>query len=100
MGMYNEVFKNCPKCGGVCKVKIPQITLGFGGFNLDDLDSLAKDLDESELQQLHTVVKDYKFFCQYDKCGHSFYLEETQNRRLALARKLFGGVTYVEKDAD
>lgn len=37
MGMYNEVFYNCPKCGGTGYMQIGQIVLGFEGFDRQDL---------------------------------------------------------------
>lgn len=63
MGMYNEVFKDCPTCDAPCMIQIPQIVLGFGGFNLSDPDDLRLKLEPNELDQLWAILKDKSFYC-------------------------------------
>lgn len=63
MGMYNEVFKKCPHCSnGTGYLQIHQIVLGFGGFNLDDPNSLNR-LSLDELSQLREAVTGGDFHC-------------------------------------
>jgi len=69
MGMYNEVFKSCPECGTQCEIQIPQVVLGFGGFNLDNLDTL-KQLSEKEVLTLKDYLSDETFWCE--KCNNPF----------------------------
>jgi hypothetical protein len=80
MGMYNEVFKQCPNCkkrgreGGY--LQITQIVLGFGEFDLDDKFNLFHH-SVSTLELLEQYIKeelsDYGYFaCQ--SCGHTFKL--------------------------
>lgn len=88
--MYNEVFKNCPECGYQCEIQISQVVTGFGGFNLNDTDSLALRLNEEQLHELHEKVKDSTFHCP---CDHSFNAITSENRtdhKKQLAKELFG----------
>lgn len=87
MGMYNEVFKRCPEpnCEGTGYMQVPQVVLGFGGFHLDNLDSLS-ELTEDELRELHSLVMRRTFRC--DKCHTTFHLKSQWNK--ALAQELFG----------
>lgn len=93
MGMYNEVFSQCPKCNGIGYMQIGQIVLGFGGFYIDKPESLADDLDESQLKELHEKVCEGMFQCQ--SCNHTFnpLTEKTMKMakaiRIELAKKLF-----------
>lgn len=81
MGMYNEVFKSCPKCGKTCETQIPQVVLGFGGFNLDNPNcSGLKELTVRQKRELAEYVGDSTFHCQggnrgHVGCGHSFQVE-------------------------
>lgn len=89
MGMYNEVFKRCPKeCGRRAMTQIkPQIVLGFGGFDLDRPERLAEDLDADQLRQLEESIKGEWFECS---CGHRFQLcsEAELEERYAIAERL------------
>ena len=85
--MYNEVFKKCPRCGGRGYLQIGQIVLGFGEFNLDDPEDLARKLSEEQMRALAERVKEEWFRCE--KCERGFLLEETRQRREQLARELF-----------
>lgn len=103
MGMYNEVFKKCPNCGKTGYMQIPQIVLGFGGFNLDDRTTLERySLDQ--LHELHIAVRGKTFHCggyspstipennPHDGCGHHFtFLEATgkKDERTAMLREFF-----------
>jgi hypothetical protein len=60
--MYNEVFLKCPRCGKSCTEQISQVTLGFGGFDLDNPESLAAALDEQQL----SCTKDFEI--QHTPC--------------------------------
>lgn len=62
MGMYNEVFKRCPECGKRGYLQIHQIVLGFGGFNMDDPETL-KELSPSQLEELHEAIEGETFVC-------------------------------------
>jgi len=87
MGMYNEVFKKCPKCGKFGYMQISQIVLGFGGFYLDYPESLAKQLDIDEIKLLFERVEDDGFLCE---CGNYFTLHEKKNtdEKIELINKL------------
>lgn len=90
MGMYNEVFSTCPVCGGRGYMQIHQIVLGFGGFYIDDTDSLADQLDEDQLQELHRCVMEGMFVCEGGDCHHHFNpLRSDTALRRNLARQLF-----------
>lgn len=90
MGMYNEVFKACPKCSGMGYAQIGELVSGFGGFDLDSPESLAEELTEDQLLSLKESVSGLWFECQ--SCEHSFQIEDEEDkaRRLALAKELFG----------
>jgi len=91
MGMYNEVYKNCPKCGKSCTQQIAQIVLGFGQFNLDSPDSLGNELTAEQLYELKAAVMKERFWCQKDEggCGNNFMLGNQDQQRKELARNLF-----------
>lgn len=69
MGMYNEVYCRCPKCGGLGYMQISQIVLGFGEFNIQDRTTL-EDLTSDQLEQLHEEVSEEQFECQ--SCNAQF----------------------------
>jgi hypothetical protein len=78
MGMYNEVYKQCPQCGQQCYMQISQVVLGFGNFNLDNPSSM-EDLTHSQKQEFAEIMNDEekKFWCNGGQdesggCGHSF----------------------------
>jgi len=85
MGMYNEVFKACPECHSSAIMQIPQITLGFGGFNLDDPESIAKELTPEEIDQLIEYVKDkHRYFeCP---CQHIFQIQDTAEKSASVTK--------------
>ncbi len=62
MGMYNEVYKTCPTCGGKGIMQITQIVLGFGCFDLDNPESITSKLNENEVRLLVNEVKENKWF--------------------------------------
>lgn len=74
MGMYNEVYKNCPECERRCEIQIGQIVLGFGCFDLDNPRDLASRLDAEQLVDLKEMVASKTFYCSSDDggCGNSF----------------------------
>lgn len=76
MGMYNEVRKQCYNCGATCEIQIPQVVLGFGGFNLDDPNSDAiQDLTYEQKLELKEYVEAESFYCGHDSCNSSFEVE-------------------------
>lgn len=95
MGMYNEVFKRCPKCFKRCTAQIGQIEYGFGGYDLDDPKSLSDRLTSQQLLDLYDRVKNEIFWCQAyhegesEGCGHGFTLHIDEDKE-KLARDLFG----------
>lgn len=90
MGMYNEVFKKCPEpgCNGLGYTQIGQIVGGFGGFYLDNPESIAEELTLDEVHQLRNAVKDEWFVCQ--KCNESFQLnsENKKDEKLKVLNEL------------
>ncbi len=93
MGMYNEVFKMCPKCNETCCIQISQIVLGFGGFDLNRPSTL-EELTVSELQQLKAVLVDEQFYCTDEDtgCGNTFSaLGGDETEKLKLIDELTGG---------
>lgn len=85
MGMYNEVFCKCPRCGGRGYMQISQIVLGFGGFDLDNYHTLD-DLDIDHIMELRARVLNKDFVC--DDCGNIFNPYRDTSREL-LIYKLF-----------
>lgn len=86
--MYNECYKRCLNCGKQNEAQISQVTLGFGEFNLDDLEDLVHRLDERELRLLHSYLQDKYFYCD---CGRIYSAINGRNEeKLELAKKLFG----------
>ncbi len=96
MGMYNEVHKSCPKCYRRCTIQISQVVFGFGNFDLDDPESLAKELTHDQIKVLHSRVVNERFWCVDDLdrsrkgCGRSFMVKDYSSYdRLDLAKQLF-----------
>ena len=69
MGMYNEVYANCPECNRKCMIQIPQIVLGFGEFDLDNLQTFWS-LTDDKIEQIRDCIKKEFFFCK--ECGCYF----------------------------
>lgn len=97
MGMFNEVFKKCPVCGGRGYMQIHEIVLGFGGFDLDDPRTLGK-LTIPQLYELHGAVDrpNQHFLC--DDCQDYFTLAQANDKQIIedrdeLIRAMFGGAT-------
>ena len=101
MGVYNEVYKKCPKCkDGYGYCQIGAVYMGSTGFftatfRLDSLESLVEQLDEEGLRELHSRLEDQDFVCGSDPmnpegCGHSFRINDSTQNRLAIAKELFG----------
>lgn len=84
MGMYNEVFYTCPECKGRGYMQISQLVLGFGGFDLENHETL-RDLDTDYLLELKARVLDDNFIC--DDCGHVF--NPYKKDKKLLIRELF-----------
>jgi len=89
MGMYNEVCKSCPKCGRQMNIQISQVVLGFGNFDLDSKDSFS-ELDERELKQVYSFIKDETFQCYKEGCEGSWSLKNGDSLREKLLNKLIG----------
>jgi len=95
MGMYNEVFKKCPRCGGKGYMQVHQIVLGFGEFDLDRPETMEK-LSVADLHELHAAVSNRNEHFSCEACNNWFTLdqangEDTVQERHELIRKLFGG---------
>lgn len=101
MGSCNTIIKKCPFCekgrgvmyiGGIRD----HSDLEWDRFDLDNVKSLAEELNEKELHRLHNAVKQQKFYCNGEVsdeyCGRGFLLEAEQDNREAVAQELFGGV--------
>jgi hypothetical protein len=86
MGMYNEVFKTCPECAHISVMQIPQIVLGFGGFNLDAPDSIAEELSPEEVDQLINYVKDRHRYFECPECHNTFQLKDTAEKSASVAK--------------
>lgn len=87
MGMYNEVYCTCPKCGACAEMQIHQIVSGFGEFNIQDRTTL-EELTQDQLQELHDAVCKGKFGCP--KCHKQFNpLVQTEPNNDTI-RRLFG----------
>lgn len=75
MGMYNEVFDECPQCGKRSGyLQISQLVLGFGEFDIADLAYLKKrydrgDLTADDLQRLAAAIEGEVFCCRADRLG-------------------------------
>lgn len=92
MGMYNEVYRNCPECNKQCRVQIGQIVLGFGGFNLSNPEELAGMLTGEEIETLREYLVDKTFYCRKDDngCGaHFTACGEAHETRADRIRQLF-----------
>jgi len=91
MGMYNEVFKLCPKCQCNAIMQIPQIVLGFGGFHLDDPESIAEKLSPEDVDQLIEYVKDSDRYFECQNCHHTFRLQDAIEKSTSVKklRRLF-----------
>ena len=89
MGMYNEVFKRCPYCGGRGVMQISQIVLGFGEFNLDDPEDIASRLSQDDVCELIRMVKEENRF-RCDKCDETFEIgeDETHDEKVKMLKKL------------
>jgi hypothetical protein len=79
MGMYNEVFKKCPTCSDYIRLCISQIVNGFGGFYLDNPESIAEELDLDQIKRLKKCVDGEWFYCE--KCDASFKVSDSKEER-------------------
>jgi hypothetical protein len=76
MGMYNEVRKDCPRCGNQSEVQIPQVVLGFGDFNLNyPNDGDFKDLNTEQRIEFAYYVNNTTFYSPAEERGHSFSVD-------------------------
>ena len=66
MGMYNEVSCNCPNCGSNVIIQVTQYVLGFGCFDLNNLESFL-ELNEEQLNFIREELKE-KHYCNQCKC--------------------------------
>lgn len=82
MGMYNEVWANCPKCPGQGYMQIPQVVLGFGNFHVDD-PSTFEDLEFDKILDIDSLIAKEMFYCQ--SC--SFAFNPVRDRREQIARE-------------
>lgn len=67
MGMFNEVYANCPKCGrhrgGYAQIR--QLVNGYGGFCLNEPSTLT-DLGRKELRELSVLLRTQNLVCRLD----------------------------------
>lgn len=87
MGMYNEVYCACPKCGAQAEMQVHQIVGGFGQFNIQDRSTL-ENLTPDQLQELHDAVCEEKFVCP--NCHKHFNPLVQADPADDMIRKLFG----------
>ena len=88
--MYNEVWKRCPECGHSAYMQIPQIVLGFGNFNLDNPESIAEELSESEIETLFEYIGEDRFECK--ECGNCFKLNAKKtNMKIEMIKRFIEG---------
>ena len=88
MGMYNEVFKNCPDCGRRCMIQIHQVVLGFGEFHLDQPWNLEK-FTMKELKEVREAIEGEYFNCDDCGCDFSAVSGEKEDKRKQI-EDLFG----------
>jgi len=88
MGMFNEVYKRCPECGGRGEMQISQIILGFGEFDLDNKEDIADRLDKYHIRRLVARVKEREWFtCRM--CGNEFrYNEQSNSDKIEILNEL------------
>ena len=88
MGMYNEVFKKCPHCNGSGYLQIHQIVLGFGGFNLDNPESIARELNLDQIKELKEAVEGEWFRCE--NCSETFQMggEDITNEKIKILNSI------------
>lgn len=86
MGMYNEVFCRCPRCGMRAEMQISSIVPGFGEFDLNDLSTLS-ELSEDQLYELKERIASRHFKCH--SCDNYFLSGDVESRRRSLAEELF-----------
>ena len=86
--MYNEVFKTCPHCNGRGYLQIHQIVLGFGGFHLDNPESIARELTLDQVKELKEAVEGQWFCC--DDCAETFQVggEDVENEKMAILNSI------------
>ena len=63
MSMHNEVFCQCPKCGGFGYMQIGQIVSGFDGFDIQNRSAL-EELTIEQLKQLYEAICEEQFDCR------------------------------------
>lgn len=90
--MYNEVFKKCPKdnCDGFGYMQIHQIVLGFGRFNLDNPESLSKELNIEQLKELKDAVEHNRWF-ECETCLETFNIntiEESVDEKINIINSI------------
>lgn len=88
MGMYNEVYCACPKCGAQAEMQVHQVVPGFGQFNIQDRSTL-EGLSAEQLQELYDAVCEDQFRCP--KCYKRFNpLVRQADKANDAVRRLFG----------
>lgn len=85
--MYNEVFAPCPECQGRAMVQVSQYVLGFGGFFIDDPETML-ELTKEQLKDLREELEGEQFECH---CGHTFvvYEKKGEEEKRELIKELF-----------
>jgi hypothetical protein len=69
MGMFNEIYLDCPCCNSVLTYQVRQFVLGFGGFNLSDSASLT-ELSDNDLREILEELSGKWVYCE--TCDESF----------------------------
>lgn len=86
MGMFNEVFCTCPQCGSQSYLQVPEFVLGFGGFDLENPETLL-ELSYEDLDDLRAIIDKEHFRCE--KCKNYFLYSPVRESKLEHIKKLF-----------
>ena len=90
MGMYNKVWADCPECDAKCCMRIRQVVLGLGDFDLSNLDTFRNCSDKEILQVRECVLKS-DFVCKNTDCSNRFNpLRPTVDKIEHVRNLLFG----------
>lgn len=87
MGMFNEIFCKCPQCGAQGYLQLPEFVLGFGGFDLENPETLL-ELSYEDLDALRAIIDKESFNCE--KCENYFLYSPVRESKLEHIKKLFG----------
>ena len=72
MGIYNEVYKKCPKCAHPCKTDVGQIEIRFRVYDLDNRYT-TEHLSRLQKEELADFANNEDFLCAC--CGLLFKVQ-------------------------